>query len=104
MQDHPDLEPGFRPAPNDLDAFFESLPEFEAGVDLDDFTRAERFVRYHLEQEVALQAWGDAGEFEQLRRYDRQLGRALELLSGVQSPAALLATVEDAEPDPAPGA
>ena len=79
------------------------LPEFEAAVERDDFTGALRYVRYHLEKEIALQAWGEAGQFEQLRRHDRQLERALELLRGVQSPVALLNATRDAEPDPPPG-
>ena len=102
VREHPDLEPGFDVAGSDLNDFYEMLPDFEAAVDRDDFTGARRYVRYHLEKEIALQAWGEAGQFEQLRRHDRQLERALELLRGVQSSEALLKAIQDAEPDPPP--
>ena len=103
VREHPDLETGFDLAVSDLSDFYEILPDFEAAVDRDDFTEARRYVRYHLEREIALQAWGEAGQFEQLRRHDRQLERALELLRGVQSPDALLTAAQDAVSDPTPG-
>jgi len=100
--EHPDLEVGFSVSAADLAAFQASLPDFEAGIDPEDFQAAERFVRYHMEREIALQAWGDAGEFSQLRSHDRQLQRAIELLGASSTPAALVATVESARPDVAP--
>ena len=103
VRKHPDLEPGFDVAGSDLNDFYEMLPELEATVDRDDFTGARPYVRYHLEREIALQAWGEAGQFEQLRRHDRQLERALELLRGVRGPEELLMATQDAEPDPPPG-
>ena len=98
VAEHPDLEPGFELADADLDAFYRSLPEFGAQVAREDYETAERFVRYQLEQEIALQAWGDQGQFEQLRRHDRQLARAVELLSDAGTPQELIAGAQGAEP------
>lgn len=101
---HPGLEPGFSVSEADLDAFFTTLPDFGASMERDDFEGAERFVRYQLEGEIALQAWGEEGQFRQLRDRDRQLARALEVLSGVSTPSELVAGVELEESDPAPEA
>jgi len=89
VRDHPRLQPGFRLGQGDLQAFYATLPDREAAVDRADFDQAERFVRYHLEREIALQAWGPQGEFEQGMPHDRQLGAALELLEGVRTQAEL---------------
>ncbi|HUP52702.1 MAG TPA: S41 family peptidase [Longimicrobiales bacterium] len=90
VQVHPDLEPGFALGDADLDAFYATLPEHDTQVSRDDFDLARRFVRYYLEREIALQAWGDAGQFRQTQPYDRQVQRALEILEGVRTPAELL--------------
>jgi len=102
VQEHPGLEQGFLLTGAELEAFYETLGAFEASVEREDFGRAERFMRYHLEREIALQAWGDAGQFQQMRPYDRQLGRALEILRGVDDLDGLFAAISVAEPDPAP--
>lgn len=106
VSEHPNLQPGFAVSGAEMDAFFETLPEFDAGVDRSDFEGAERFVRYQLEGEIALQAWGEAGQFRQLLDRDRQLARALEVLMGVQTPGELIEGVASELPDeaPAPGA
>jgi carboxyl-terminal processing protease len=102
VAEHPDLQPGFEVSAADLDGFFEMLPDFGAPLDREAFDSAERFVRYHLEEEIALQAWGDAGQFEQLRRHDLQLARAVELLSSAGSPGELMVEIASAEPDAPP--
>ena len=99
VADHPDLEPGFSLSDADMEAFFQLLPEHDAVVDREDFEEADRFVRYRLEQEIAVQAWGEIGPFQQLRRHDRQLSRAIEVLQAAETPAELLSGVEDAAPD-----
>jgi carboxyl-terminal processing protease len=103
VAEHPDLGPGFEVDAADLDAFYRALPEFAAPIDRSVFDAAERFVRYHLEREIALQAWGESGQFQQLRTHDRQLERAAELLSAAASPQELLSGIERADPDPGPG-
>ncbi len=94
VQEHPDLEPGFSVSAADLDAFYAALPTWDASVDREDFDAASRFVRYHLEREIALQAWGDLGQFQQSRKFDNQLAVALDLLREARSPAELLEAVE----------
>jgi carboxyl-terminal processing protease len=98
VREHPSLQRGFTLSDADLDAFFKSLPA-DAQVGRADFDRAQRFVRYHLEREIALQVWGDSGQFVQSERYDRQLQHALQLLDGVDTPSQLLQAVSAAEPD-----
>ncbi len=97
VQNHPGLKEGFRLSDADLERFYKALPEWDVHVDRSDFRAARRFVSYHLEREIALQAWGQEGEFEQMRRYDKALVRALDLLHGVTDPAALVrkASTED---------
>ncbi|MDH3271164.1 MAG: S41 family peptidase [Gemmatimonadota bacterium] len=102
IADHPGLEPGFTLTDADLEAFFATLSDFGAAVDREEFDGAERFVRFHLEGEIALQAWGQSGQFHQLRDRDRQLSRALEILTGVHSSDELIAEVALEEPDAAP--
>ena len=99
VAEHPDLEPGFELESSDLDAFYASMPEHDAAVEREDFDAAQRFVRYHLEREIASQAWAEEGAFHQLRRHDRQLSRAVEVLSGADSPAGLIAEVDGAGSD-----
>jgi carboxyl-terminal processing protease len=93
----PDLEPGFEFDRAEVDDFYASLPEHDANVEREDFEAADRFVRYHLEREIATQAWGEEGAFRQLRRHDRQLIRALEVLSRAESPSSLIAEVDRAQ-------
>jgi carboxyl-terminal processing protease len=95
----PDLEPGFELDRAEVDDFYASLPEHDANVEREDFEAADRFVRYHLEREIATQAWGEEGAFRQLRRHDRQLIRALEVLSRAESPSSLIAEVDRAQSD-----
>jgi carboxyl-terminal processing protease len=95
---HPSLEIGFEVSDADLDRLFAALPQWEAEVSRDDFDRSRRFIRYQLEREIASQAWGDDGEFLQMRGYDRQLERALELLGDVSSTEELFTAVESWRP------
>lgn len=101
---HPDLEPGFRVSDADLSALFAALGEYDASVSRPDFDRARRFVRYHLEREIALQAWGEAGQFRQSIPYDLQLQRALDVLEGVRTPAELLERLAEVAPNGAAAA
>ncbi len=93
VREHPSLEPGFALTDADLERLFVSLPEWEAEVSREDFELARRFVRYQLEREIALQEWGDRGEFLQSRVYDRQLQRAMELLEGIRTTDELMEAV-----------
>ena len=94
VRDHADVQPGFSLSRSDLDAFYATLPENGDPVPEEEFRQAERFVRYHLEREIALQAWGEMGQFEQGIDQDRQLMRALELLDGVSTRDGLFEELE----------
>ncbi len=93
VQDHPNAQPGFAVRHSELEDFYETLPEWRGEVDRDEFMTAQRWVRYLMEREIALQAWGDAGQFQQSRRYDTQLATAIELLQAAPSTADLIARV-----------
>ena len=96
IRDHPELEIGYTLSDEDLGMFFEMLRESAAEIDEAAFITGARFVRYHLEREIALQAWGDSGVFEQSRKYDEELATALELLRGVSTQEDLIEAVEQA--------
>ncbi|HIC53276.1 MAG TPA: S41 family peptidase [Gemmatimonadetes bacterium] len=93
VQDHPNAQPGFAVRDSELEDFYETLPEWRGEVDRDEFMNAQRWVRYLMEREIALQAWGDAGQFQQSRRHDTQLATAIELLQAAPSTADLIARV-----------
>lgn len=94
VRDHRDLRPGFSLSAGELDAFYASLPENGQPVRQEELRQAERFVRYHLEREIALQAWGEMGQFEQGMGQDRQLSEAIELLEAVSTRDALFEVLE----------
>jgi hypothetical protein len=91
VRDHPDLKPGFELTDADLEAFYRRLPEWDVSVDRADFRAARRFISYQIEREIALQDWGDEGQFLQERRFDKPLAKAVELLEGAPSQDELLA-------------
>ena len=93
VQDHPNAQPGFAVRHSELEDFYETLPEWRGEVDRDEFMTAQRWVRYLMEREIALQAWGDAGQFQQSRRHDTQLATAIELLQAAPSTVDLIARV-----------
>ena len=93
VAEHPDLQVGFELGDDDVARFFETLPGGQGELGGAELARAERFVRYNLESEIALQAWGAEGQFSQLREYDRQLEEALEILDGVDTLDELFASV-----------
>lgn len=97
VQGHPDLEPGFRLTDADLSAFYRALPEWDVRVDRDDFRASRRFIEYQLEREIALQAWGEEGQFLQMMRFDAPLGEAVTLLRDAATPADLLSVGTVAE-------
>ena len=102
VQEHPNLEMDFSVSDGDMVAFGRALPEWGVEVEADDLRAARRFVRFQLEREIALQAWDDRGEFVHALGRDRQLGRAVELLRGVDSVEALLAEVPPPVVPPVP--
>lgn len=92
-QAHPDLERDFTVPASMLEEFYTDLTDRGLTADRETWDEAERFVRYHLGREIALQAWGEAAEFQRIRPHDVQLLRARELLSDAGSPESLLRVV-----------
>jgi carboxyl-terminal processing protease len=90
IQDHADLRPGFELSTADVGAFHRQVAEAGIGVELQSLNRADRFIRYQLEREIALQAWGERGQFEQVRDRDEQLLAALALLKDQSDSQALV--------------
>ncbi len=95
IHDHPNLQPGFTLAPQDLEAFRERLAAADVTLSPASFQRAIRFIRFQLGREIALMAWGDAGEFKRMLPDDRMVQRALELLQRSTSTEELLGLARD---------
>ncbi len=90
VQSHRGLTPGFNLSDADLERFYKALPGAKVHVSRADFDGAKRFVRYNLERQIALQAWGREGEFRQTMNVDRPLAVALDLLHGARDTPSLL--------------
>ncbi len=89
LQEQPELQPGFELTTRDMDGFYASLIEQGLEVDREVFDAAGRYVMYHVGREIALQQWGDEGQFRQVMALDLQLGRAVELLEEADTPRGL---------------
>lgn len=97
IQNHPGLTLDFRVGEAEVAELRRYL--VERGVEISDqlFGDGERYVRYHLEREIAVQAFGEAGGFQHSVRWDRQLTRAVELISGVATTRELLQAAREIE-------
>ncbi len=97
IQKRPGLSEDFPVGPAEMAALRSDLES--AGVELEDavFEDASRYIRYQLEREIALQAFGEAGQFRRLMRYDRQLMRALDVMNEATTMRALIASAREAE-------
>lgn len=97
IQEHPGLAEDFEIGAAEMAGLRRTLDE--RGVEVPDevFRDAERYIRYHLEREIALQAFGDAGQFRRAMRWDRPVVRALELMDGVETTRALLQAARGAD-------
>lgn len=100
LQRTPDLERDFSVGEALLDEFRGFLAD--EGLEIPDqvYADAEPYIRFQLEQELALQAFGDAGAFLHAEASDAQLQRALELIRQSESRRQLIAqTSTRAAPD-----
>jgi carboxyl-terminal processing protease len=97
LQDHPDPPRDFRMGPQDLEDFRALLTESKVSLSPSAFRRLERFIRFQLEREIALRAWGDSGEFLRMLDSDRVVQRALMLLRDAGSTAELLRMASQVE-------
>jgi carboxyl-terminal processing protease len=90
IQQRQGLSEDFRLSATDMATFQEALLAAEVPASDEVFRTAERYIRYHLEREIALQAFGDVGQFRRTLPFDRQLRRSIELLDGVTTTRGLL--------------
>lgn len=97
IQQNPGLALDFEVGAAELAGFRTVLDEREVEVSDGVFADAQRYIRYHLEREIAVQAFGEAGGFRHSVRWDRQLDRAVQLISGVQTTRELLAAAREIE-------
>jgi carboxyl-terminal processing protease len=82
--------PEFRIGDAELEELYASLRERGFQVESGEWQRAERFVRHQLESEIALQGWGELGQFMRRAPSDQPLQEALRRLRVADSPQALL--------------
>lgn len=99
VAERPDLDPDFVLDDATVRAFGADLVEAgvtapgaaQLGVTEEQLLEAAaRYVRYQLDAEIALQAFGERGEFVRTQDRDLQLRTALARLRGTSSPATLL--------------
>jgi carboxyl-terminal processing protease len=84
------LPDGFSLSASELEDFHAALAQAGLEIDRSVLQGAERYIRYHLEREIARSIGGELAEFQRVRRDDAQLERAVELLSRSDSPQELL--------------
>jgi len=101
LQSHPGAGLDFVLGDQELSELFDRLQD-EGGVELSrsTFELAERFVMFDLQKEIALQGWGESGDFERGIPYDDALQVALDLLRGAPSQGELFSRATG--PPPAP--
>jgi carboxyl-terminal processing protease len=97
IQERPNIQPDFTIGDAEIERVYESLSDsVRAEIPEEDWNRASRFLRHNLERKIALQKWGEVGEFRRTMIYDPQLKAALDLLSRADSPAALFRAADEA--------
>jgi carboxyl-terminal processing protease len=90
VQERPNLDPDFSLSREDLREVQAHLNESGVVLTPEAFLAAERFIRFQVEREIALRAWGDVGEFQRMVSSDRTIQRALRLLEETTSTGELL--------------
>ncbi|MDE0475176.1 MAG: S41 family peptidase [Gammaproteobacteria bacterium] len=85
IQEQPDAPPGSAVADADLARFRQHLSERGIDAEAAALERAERYLRFQLEREIARRRAGREGEFLRLMTADPPLARAVELLARARS-------------------
>jgi carboxyl-terminal processing protease len=86
LQENPGLPEDFVLPESSLETFYQALRAAEVNVDREVYDQASRHIRYLLEQEIALQGWGESGQFLHATDGDRVLQQAMDLLAGARTP------------------
>jgi len=97
LQENPEPRPDFQVGSRDLGSFQDLLRASDVTLSASAFRRLERFIRFHLEREIALRAWGEAGEFLRMLSSDHAVQRALSLLREAGDTAELLQLAAQAD-------
>jgi carboxyl-terminal processing protease len=95
LQENPGLTQDFSLSAEDLAEFRNLMAESDVELSPSAFREAERFIRFQLEREIALKAWGEVGEFRRMLPYDRAMQRALQLLESSESTSDLMELSSD---------
>tara|TARA_B110000116_G_scaffold32015_1_gene24222 strand:- start:7802 stop:9424 length:1623 start_codon:yes stop_codon:yes gene_type:complete len=91
IQDNPNLLGVVQLKDSELNLFYENLlKDSESRLERSTLESGRRFIKYQLEREIALRAWGPEGAFEQTWSTDSQILRALEVLERAKSPEQLV--------------
>ncbi len=85
----------FQVTDEDLEVFYQKLRDGGFGIERTEWEAAARFTRLQLESQIALQGWGDEGEFARRMSYDLPLQRSIELLRQADDPLTLFALSGD---------
>ena len=87
LQGNEGVELAFDVGDAEMTELFDQLEaDGEIGLERATLERSARFIRIDLEQEIALQGWGEIGEFQRGIPYDGPLQVALDLLREAESP------------------
>jgi len=98
LQENPGLSEGFVLPESSMEAFYMALKGAEVDVAREVYDQASRHIRYLLEQEIALQGWGESGQFLHATARDRVLQQAMDVLRGVDSPESLFSRAGEVLP------
>lgn len=91
IQDNPNMLGVVQLKDSELNLFYENLlKDSESNLERSALESGRRFIKYQLEREIALRAWGPEGAFEQTWSTDSQILRALEILERAKSPEQLV--------------
>ncbi len=98
IRDRPNLSPGFAIGEDDFARFRRHLADRGMDAAVAELDRAERYVRFQLEREIALRLAGAEGEFLQVLDADPPLARTVALLARARSQRELLELAAAEEP------
>lgn len=91
IQERNGLTEGFVVSDATVQAFVEMLAEEGLNVSRSVLRDADRYIRYQIESQIALQAFGEAGRFRRTRDRDLQLRAAVDALAQVSTTRELVA-------------
>lgn len=94
IQSHGEMDRDFRVDDTMVAGFRDALLAAGMNVPTSTLRAADRYIRFQLESEISLQAFGEEEQFLHLADRDRQLQRALDVLGEAESTRALVALAD----------